>query len=180
MKNENKPKELQEAKSLRWLANMFPFIENSKDETDKMSNAINVYCTAGANKIDELQKNVYELTYQNNMNLIHPEFPSFKKYNVVALYYNIKSKNTFYKIKEELILEGNIVIELYDTDQLNNEKISEDMITVLKEMNKQKIDMVNEIFVIDVDNNIKQNTKSEIDYAISKGKKISYLENDND
>lgn len=49
-----KDKELPEVKSLRWLANMFPFTESPKNETDKMSNAIHVYCTAGAKKIEEL------------------------------------------------------------------------------------------------------------------------------
>jgi hypothetical protein len=52
----NNNKELSEVKSLRWLANMFPYTENPQDETDKMSNAIHVYCTAGADKIEELQK----------------------------------------------------------------------------------------------------------------------------
>ena len=47
--------ELSEVKSLRWLANMFPYTENPKDDTDKISNAIHVYCTAGADKIEELQ-----------------------------------------------------------------------------------------------------------------------------
>lgn len=49
-----------EAKSLRWLENMFPFIENAKDNIDKMSNAIHVYCKAGADCIEantkELEK----------------------------------------------------------------------------------------------------------------------------
>lgn len=49
-------KEIGEVKSLRWLANMFPFTKVPKDETDKMTNAINVYCTAGADKIEELQE----------------------------------------------------------------------------------------------------------------------------
>lgn len=46
--------EIPEAKSLRWLANIFPFVDKPQDETDKMSNAIHVYCTAGADKIEEL------------------------------------------------------------------------------------------------------------------------------
>lgn len=51
-----KSNEMQEVKSLRWLANMFPYNENPQDEVDKMSNAIHVYCSAGADKIEELQK----------------------------------------------------------------------------------------------------------------------------
>lgn len=52
----NKNKEIPEVKSLRWLANMFPYIENPEDDTDRMTNAIHIYCTAGADKIEELLK----------------------------------------------------------------------------------------------------------------------------
>lgn len=58
----NNIKELPEVKSLRWLANMFPFTKDPKDETDRMSNAIHIYCTDGANKIEELTKMVDELS----------------------------------------------------------------------------------------------------------------------
>ena len=60
-------KEIPEAKSLRWLANQFPFIENPKDDIDRMANAINAYCTAGANKIEELADTV-DLLMENNEN----------------------------------------------------------------------------------------------------------------
>lgn len=54
-------KEIAEAKSLRWLANNFQYIENPKDELDKMNNAIHIYCTAGADKIDSLNDELTEL-----------------------------------------------------------------------------------------------------------------------
>ena len=66
MQNE---KEIKEVKSLRWLANMFPFIENPKDEEDKMMNTINVYCTAGADKIKELAEMVDLLSKNNEKEL---------------------------------------------------------------------------------------------------------------
>ena len=50
--------ELKEVAGLRWLANMFPYIDKPQDETDKMSNAIHIYCTAGADKIVELLKQI--------------------------------------------------------------------------------------------------------------------------
>ena len=61
MKNNS---EIPEVKSLRWLANMFPFTENAKEEEDKMCNAINIYCTAGADKIEELTDIINVLTKQ--------------------------------------------------------------------------------------------------------------------
>lgn len=48
---------------------------------------------------------------------------------------------------------------------------------MLDEMHKQKIDMADEIYVINVGGYIGESTKSEIEYAKSKRKKISYLEN---
>lgn len=59
--------ELNESKSLKWLANMFPFIKDQKDETDRINNAIHCHCTNGATKIDELQS---ELSKYKNMYLI--------------------------------------------------------------------------------------------------------------
>ena len=44
-------------------------------------------------------------------------------------------------------------------------------------MHKQKIDMSDEIFVINVGGYIGESTRSEIEYAKEHGKKISYLEN---
>lgn len=44
-----------EVKSLRWLANMFPYNEHPEDKTDKIANAIHVYTAAGADKIEMLQ-----------------------------------------------------------------------------------------------------------------------------
>lgn len=47
-----------EAKSLRWLADMFPYIENPKDDAEKMNNAIHIYATNGADKIEQLEENI--------------------------------------------------------------------------------------------------------------------------
>lgn len=44
--------EIKEAKSLRWLANQFPYTKEPKNETDKLSNAIHIYATEGAEKIE--------------------------------------------------------------------------------------------------------------------------------
>lgn len=50
--------DIQEAKSLHWLSNMFPFTKIPLDETDKMSNAIHIYCKAGAKKIESMQEEI--------------------------------------------------------------------------------------------------------------------------
>ena len=48
---------------------------------------------------------------------------------------------------------------------------------MLDDMHKRKIDMADEIFVINVDGYIGESTKSEIEYALANNKKVNYLEN---
>ena len=50
-----------EASSLRWLVNQFPITKKPKNDVDRISNAIHLYCEAGANKIEELHKELEEL-----------------------------------------------------------------------------------------------------------------------
>ena len=47
---------------------------------------------------------------------------------------------------------------------------------MLDDMHKRKIDMADEIFVINVNGYIGESTKSEIEYAIKNNKKVNYLE----
>ena len=56
------------------------------------------------------------------------------------------------------------------------EEIDEKTKKMLDEMHKQKIDMSDEIYVINVGGYIGESTKSEIEYAKRKCKKIYYLE----
>lgn len=47
---------------------------------------------------------------------------------------------------------------------------------MLDDMHKRKIDLADEIFVINVGGYVGESTKSEIEYAKSIGKKVNYLE----
>lgn len=47
---------------------------------------------------------------------------------------------------------------------------------MLDDMYKRKIDMADEIFVINVGGYIGDSTRSEIDYAVKQGKKVCFLE----
>lgn len=80
------------------------------------------------------------------------------------------------KVQEKLTLDGNIV---FTPNFFNNlkDKINIETKKNARWMHKQKIDMSNEIYVINFGGYIGESTKSEIEYAKSKGKKISYLEN---
>jgi len=47
---------------------------------------------------------------------------------------------------------------------------------MLDDMHKRKIDMADSIFVINKDGYIGSSTRSEIEYALSTGKEVHYLE----
>ena len=97
------------------------------------------------------------------------------KYNVITLCGSIRFKNEFMKVQEELTLDGNIVFIPNFFNNLKGE-INKETKKMLDEMHRQKIDMSNEIYVINCGGYIGESTKSEIEYAKANGKKISYLE----
>lgn len=99
------------------------------------------------------------------------------RYNVITLCGSIKFKEEFERIKEELTLAGNIVLIPNFFHSVKKEEINNETKKMLDEMHKQKIDMSDEIYVINAGGYIGENTKSEIEYAKTKNKKISYLEN---
>lgn len=107
------------------------------------------------------------------------------KYNVITLCGSTRFKNEFIEAQKRLTLEGNIVISVglfgHSGDNEVWENMSEDTVTKTKEMlddmHKRKIDMADEIFVINVGGYIGDSTKSEIEYAKATGKGIKYLEN---
>ena len=98
------------------------------------------------------------------------------KYNIITLCGSIKFKEEFMKVQEKLTLDGNIV---FTPNFFNNIKEEIDLKTkkMLAEMHRQKIDISDEIYIINVGGYIGESTKAEIEYAKVKGKKIFYLEN---
>ena len=97
------------------------------------------------------------------------------KYKIITLCGSIRFKNEFMKVKEKLTLNGNIILT---PNFFNNSNVTTNPETrkMLDEMHRQKIDMSDEIYVINLGGYIGESTKSEIEYAKANGKKISYLE----
>lgn len=106
------------------------------------------------------------------------------KYKVVTLCGSTKFKDQFMKAQKDLTLKGYIVISVglfgHSGDQEVWENMDEGTLTKTKEMlddmHKRKIDMADEIFVINVNGYIGNSTKSEIEYAKEHGKVVNYLE----
>ena len=107
------------------------------------------------------------------------------KYKVITLCGSTKFKEDFMREQKRLTLEGNIVISVglfgHSGDNEVWENMDDGTLTKTKEMlddmHKRKIDMADEIFVINKNGYIGQSTRSEIEYAIKTGKKVNYMEN---
>lgn len=99
------------------------------------------------------------------------------KYKVITLCGSTRFKDAFIEAQKQLTLEGNIVISVglfgHSGDNEVWEGMSEDTLTKTKEMlddmHKRKIDMADEIFVINVGGYIGSSTRSEIEYAMATG-----------
>lgn len=100
----------------------------------------------------------------------------------------ITYKNEFMETQKRLTLDGYIVISAglfgHSGDEEVWENMDEGTLTktkeILDDMHKRKIDMADEIFVINVGDYIGDSTKSEIAYAKARGMKIRYLEPHNE
>ena len=106
------------------------------------------------------------------------------KYPVITLCGSTRFKDQFMEAQKKLTLEGNIVISVglfgHSGDSEVWENMDEGTLTKTKEMlddmHKRKIDMADAIFVINVGGYVGSSTKSEIEYAITHGKEVRYLE----
>lgn len=105
-----------------------------------------------------------------------------KNYKVITLCGSTRFKDEFMKAQRGLTLKGNIVISVGlfghagEWDNMDEETINKTK-EMLDDMHKRKIDMADEIFVINVGGYIGSSTRSEIEYATKTGKKVNYLEN---
>lgn len=105
-------------------------------------------------------------------------------YRVITLCGSTRFKDEFMEAQKRLTLEGNIVISVglfgHAGDSEVWENMDEGTLTktkkMLDDMHKRKIDMADEIFVINVGGYIGSSTKSEIEYAKMTGKTVRYLE----
>lgn len=99
-------------------------------------------------------------------------------YKVITLCGSTKFKKEFFQAQKDLTLAGNIVISVglfCHADGDYQTVITDEVKLMLDDMHKRKIDMADEIFVVNPGGYIGSSTKSEIYYAKMHGKKIRYL-----
>ena len=100
-----------------------------------------------------------------------------ERYKVITLCGSTRFKEAFMETQKRLTLEGNIVISVgLFGHSGDNEVWVPGTKEMLDDMHKRKIDMADEIFVINVGGYIGSSARSEIEYAQSTGKPVRYLE----
>ena len=125
----------------------------------------------GKDRVDEVKDGIQLKSYF---------YEGIRKYPVITLCGSTRFKDEFEKVQKKLTLQGNIVLSVgffshwEDKDAYILPKTRE----MLNDIHKRKIDMADSIFVINVGGYIGESTKSEIEYALSQGKEVMYLEED--
>ena len=100
-------------------------------------------------------------------------------YKIITLCGSTKFKAEFIKAQRELTLHGNIVLTVGlfgHADKEYESAITEEIKKMLDDMHLRRIDMSDEIFVINKNGYIGESTQREMNYAALNGKPIGYLE----
>ena len=100
-----------------------------------------------------------------------------QNYKIVTLCGSTRFKDQFLETQKRLTLEGCIVISVGLFGHSGDEEVwKPGTKEMLDDMHLRKIDLADEIFVINVGGYIGESTRREIEYAEDTGKKINYLE----
>ena len=100
-----------------------------------------------------------------------------KNYKVVTLCGSTRFKEQYMEVQKRLTLEGCIVISVCLFGHSGDEEVwKPGTKEMLDDMHLRKIDMADEIFVVNVGGYIGESTRREIAYAEKTGKKVRYLE----
>ena len=98
------------------------------------------------------------------------------KYKIITLCGSTRFKEQYIAEEKRLTLEGNIVISVGLFGHSGDPEVYEnDNKKMLDDMHLRKIDLADEIFVINPGGYIGESTSREISYAIETGKNVKYL-----
>lgn len=106
--------------------------------------------------------------------LVHWSFLMSSK--IITICGSTKFKSDFERVNKMLTLEGYIVLSVGCFIHCDSDTISEEQKKRLDSLHLEKIEMSDEIYVINKDGYIGQSTANEIKFAMSLDKKINYLE----
>ena len=92
---------------------------------------------------------------------------------IITLCGSTKFEKEYHEINKKLTLDGNVVISVgvFDFKSPDKEKVR----NLLQAIHRKKIDMADEIFIVNVGGYVGEHTADEIEYAKRIGKPIKYL-----
>ncbi len=99
-----------------------------------------------------------------------------KKRKIVCLIGSTKFKEAFEKANKEESLKGNIILTVAMFGHLEGLDMDSDAKRIFDKIHLDKINLSDEVLVLNVNGYIGESTKKELEYAIKKSKKIRYLE----
>lgn len=99
------------------------------------------------------------------------------KFKVITLCGSTRFKEDFFRVQKELTLQGNIVISVGLFGHSGDAEVwGEGVKEMLDDMHFAKIDMADEIFVINPGGYVGKSTSREIAHALSTGKTVRSIE----
>lgn len=109
--------------------------------------------------------------------------PTVHDPEIVTLCGSTRFKAEINRANAELTMQGKLVISLGvfghvdmpDHDWTTNGNADKRM---LDELHRRKIDLADRVHVVNVGGYIGESTRGEIDYALARGRKVTYLESD--
>lgn len=125
-------------------------------------------------------------TVWNDRVLLAKEIKRLQKWNrpkdfprIVCLCGSTRFMGTFHAVGWTLTLDGYIVLTVgvcKHAEDHGGEALGPDVADRLDELHKRKIDLSDWVYVLNVDGYIGESTADEIEYAMTIGKPIQYLE----
>ena len=95
---------------------------------------------------------------------------------VITICGSSKFKNEILEAAKTLTMDNHIVLSPFIFHHADDEELTQEAKIRLDNLHKEKINMSDAIFVVNVGGYIGPSTRSEIEYAMATGKKIGYLE----
>lgn len=146
--------------------------EDKSKFIDRISTVIDEIINKGGTIVSTsfINENEAVIFYNDNKSI-----EKFGKNKIITLCGSTKFEENFKETKKKLEDLGIKVLQPEIFSKTNDIIISDDVMKQLIEIHKYKIYISDAIYVINPDNYIGEHTKLEIDYAISLGKDIYYL-----
>lgn len=107
-----------------------------------------------------------------------PHFNQYERPVIVCLCGSTKFKEAYVKAQADETIAGKIVLSVGLFGHLEGLDMSGELKQQLDELHKRKVDLADEILVINVGGYVGESTMSEIKHALKSGKTIRWLEPD--